>query len=89
MTTPTIQTHMKLVIALVVREKHLTDAEYNAELAAIEASARALVAHEREQCALVCERQELEYWNSPEDEQWTPSDCAAAIRARGEITPSR
>lgn len=57
MTTPTIQTHMKLVIDLVVREKHLTDAEYNAEIAAIEASARALVAHEREQCALAADTQ--------------------------------
>lgn len=40
-------------------------------------------AAEREACAKVCEQQEREYWGSPEEQEWTPIDCAAAIRARG------
>ena len=39
-------------------------------------------AAEREECARVCDEQELYYWGSPEDQEWTPIDCADAIRAR-------
>ena len=49
--------------------------------AALVAAASASV--EREACAKVCEQQEREYWGSPEEQEWTPIDCAAAIRARG------
>jgi hypothetical protein len=43
-------------------------------------------ADEREACAKVCEKMEWDYWHSAEDRNnFTPIDCAEAIRARGEI----
>jgi capsule polysaccharide export protein KpsC/LpsZ len=40
---------------------------------------------EREACAKVCDDMEDKYWRSIEFEiEWTPVDCAAAIRARGQ-----
>jgi hypothetical protein len=45
----------------------------------------ALVASaEREACAKMCEAQEYEYWKSTESQDFTPQDCADAIRARGQ-----
>jgi hypothetical protein len=42
-------------------------------------------ADEREACAKVCEKMEWDYWHSAEDQNnFTPIDCANAIRARGE-----
>ena len=38
---------------------------------------------EREACAKVCEEQEYHYWRATEDQDFTPIDCANAIRARG------
>ena len=40
-------------------------------------------AEEREACAKVCEEQEYHYWRATEDQDFTPQDCANAIRARG------
>lgn len=37
---------------------------------------------EREECAKVCDDLEFDYWRSSEDQEWTPQDCAKAIRAR-------
>ena len=42
---------------------------------AVERFADLVAAHEREECAKVCEEQETKYW-------WTRVDGAAAIRAR-------
>ena len=40
---------------------------------------------EREECAQVCEEMERDYWQSAEEQNnFTPVDCAEAIRARGE-----
>ena len=45
----------------------------------------AYVLAEREACAKVCDVQNNMFWNSTEDAaEWTPSDCAEAIRARGQ-----
>ena len=42
-------------------------------------------AAEREACAKVCEEMESSYWASSEDQNnFTPVDCADAIRARGQ-----
>ena len=42
-------------------------------------------ADEREACAKVCEKMEWDYWHSAEDQNnFTPIDCAEAIRAREE-----
>ena len=41
------------------------------------------VVAEREACAKMCESQEYEYWRDTEDQDFTPQDCADAIRARG------
>lgn len=30
-------------------------------------------------CMEQCEKQEYEYWRSPEDQEFTPQDCADAI----------
>jgi hypothetical protein len=39
---------------------------------------------ERGACAEVCDEMELQYWRSAEDQSnFTPVDCADAIRARG------
>ena len=38
------------------------------------------IAAERERCAKVCEAQEYEYWRASEDQDFTPQDCADAIR---------
>lgn len=46
-------------------------------------SAKALaaaVAAERERCAKICEAQEYSYWRATEDQDFTPQDCANAIR---------
>jgi hypothetical protein len=45
--------------------------------------AEAAASKEREACAKVCDEQEFDYWRSSEDQEWTPQDCAKAIRARG------
>ena len=34
-----------------------------------------------EQAARVCEAQEYQYWRASEDQDFTPQDCADAIRA--------
>jgi hypothetical protein len=34
-----------------------------------------------EQAAKVCEAQEYQYWRASEDQDFTPQDCADAIRA--------
>lgn len=45
---------------------------------------KAAVDAEREACAKVCDEMEFNYWHSIEDENnFTPIDCAKAIRARG------
>jgi hypothetical protein len=44
------------------------------------------VAREREACAKVCDEQEFDYWRSSEDQEWTPQDCAKALRARSFAT---
>lgn len=31
------------------------------------------------QCIEQCEKQEYEYWRAPEDQEFTPQDCADAI----------
>lgn len=31
-------------------------------------------------CILMCETQEYHYWRSPEDQEFTPIDCADAIK---------
>jgi len=38
---------------------------------------------EREACAKICDGMEYQYWRSQADQEFTPSDCATAIRARG------
>jgi hypothetical protein len=44
-----------------------------------------VAAAENEACAKVCDEQDNMFWNSTEDAaEWTPSDCANAIRARGQ-----
>ena len=40
----------------------------------------AAVAAERERCAKICEAQEYSYWRATEDQDFTPQDCADAIR---------
>ena len=47
--------------------------------AELERFAALVAAHEREQCALVCEAKDLDPYVIE-----TPTGCAAAIRARGE-----
>lgn len=43
------------------------------------------VLEEREACAKVCDEMESQYWRSTEDQNnFTPVDCADAIRARGQ-----
>jgi hypothetical protein len=48
-----------------------------------DARAAAAVLAERERCAKVCDDLEYEYWRSSEDQEWTPADCATAIRKGG------
>ena len=50
---------------------------------ALERFAELVRADEREACAKVCEEQEYHYWRATEDQDFTPIDCANAIRARG------
>lgn len=50
----------------------------------LERFAALIAAAEREACAEVCDEMELQYWRSAEDQSnFTPVDCADAIRARG------
>jgi len=39
---------------------------------------------EREECAKICDEFEYNYWRSQEEQEFTPIDCAKAIRARGQ-----
>jgi hypothetical protein len=49
----------------------------------LERFASLVAAAEREACAKVCDDMEDKYWRSIKFEiEWTPVDCAAAIRAR-------
>ncbi len=50
----------------------------------LERFAALVAAAEREACAKVCDGMEYDYWRSQEDQEFTPADCAAAIRARGQ-----
>ena len=50
---------------------------------ALQRFAELVRADEREACAKVCEEQEYHYWRATEDQDFTPIDCANAIRARG------
>lgn len=49
----------------------------------LERFAERIAAHEREECAKVCE--EMEDRESPYERNVAVLDCAAAIRARGEV----
>lgn len=65
----------------------LVDIERFAELVRADERDRAMrenayVLAEREACAKVCEEQEYHYWRATEDQDFTPQDCANAIRAR-------
>ena len=59
--------------------RHWNDDESNR----LEQFAELVRAYEREACAKVCEEQEYRYWRATEDQDFTPQDCADAIRARG------
>ena len=49
---------------------------YDAWPEQLEAFARLIV----ERCAVACEAQEYSYWRASEDQDFTPQDCADAIR---------
>ncbi|MFY7866913.1 hypothetical protein [Roseateles sp.] len=51
-----------------------------AEILRLRAKLAAAVADERERCAKICEAQEYSYWRASEDQDFTPQDCADAIR---------
>ncbi len=53
---------------------------YVASLEAEIVRLRAAEAAERERCAKICEAQEYSYWRASEDQDFTPQDCADAIR---------
>lgn len=59
-------------------------------ISTLERFAALVAAHEREQCALVCDDLGARYWAKDDAiESLNCEECATAIRARGEVTPSR
>lgn len=60
-----------------------------AALERLERFAALVAAHEREQCALVCDglKKQIVHGSQMDGELAGISDCAEAIRARGEVMP--
>ena len=50
----------------------------------IQRFAKLIAEKEREECAKICDEFEYNYWRSQEEQEFTPIDCAKAIRARGQ-----
>ena len=74
---------MKTIIEMAREVGFAVNASNDPNSPRFKAFAELVRADEREACAKVCEEQEYHYWRATEDQDFTPIDCANAIRARG------